>query len=274
MNRKALYGILLAIFIPLICYFILKKTSESALIMPRHYLPESVITKTKSGKLYTDTVWHQLPDFSFTNQLGNNVSWKDMEGKIVIADFFFTRCPTICPNLTRAMKLLQDGIKSSDKVGNREANFVQFLSFTIDPERDSVSQLKKWNDRFQINPQDWWLLTGDKKKIYDFSINELKMMAVDGGPVDSNFLHTDMFVLIDTNRYVRGYRHVLKEDGTIDTSAIARLSEEIVLLSLEKDPMRKSLLSGKLELILIVFLIAAIGLVLLFTFLKKERQKV
>ena len=242
--------------------------------MPRHYLPDTVITKTKSGKQYTDTVWHQLPDFSFTNQLGNKVSWKDMQGKIVVADFFFTHCPTICPNMTRAMKLLQDGIKSADKVGNREANFVQFLSITIDPERDSVAQLKKWSDRFQINPQDWWLLTGDKKKIYDYSINEMKMMAVDGGPTDSNFLHSDIFVLIDTNRYVRGYRHVLDADGAIDTAAVARLSEDIVLLSLEKASKRKSFFAGKVELILIIFLIAAIGLVVLFGFLKRERKRV
>jgi len=141
MNRKALYGILLAILLPVICYFILKKTSEAALIMPRHYLPDSVITKTKSGKQYTDTVWHQLPDFTFTNQLGNKVSWKDMQGKIVVADFFFTHCPSICPKMTAALKEVNDYFKE---------NFLQIVSFTVDPERDSSAKLKKYWSQFMI----------------------------------------------------------------------------------------------------------------------------
>ena len=262
---------LIAILFPLAGYVYLKMKSGSAVVMPRHYLPDSVANRIRNGKEYSDTVWHRLPDISLTNQLGNNVSWNDMRGKIVVADFFFTHCPTICPTMTQAMKMVQDGLKSPERVGDQDPNFVQFLSFSIDPERDSVPQLKKWNDRFQINPREWWLLTGDRKKIYDFSINELKLIAVSGGTIDSNFLHSDLFVLIDTNRYVRGYYHVLKPDRSIDTASLMRLSEDVVLLSLEKDPKRKFFLAGSMELILIVFVLAGIGLVLLFTFLKKDK---
>jgi protein SCO1/2 len=268
MNKKAVYGILLAVLLPLIGYFSLKSATDKAVQMPRHYLPDSVVTRTKGGKQYNDTVWHQLPDFALTNQLGQKVSWKEVGDKIVVADFFFTHCPTICPGMTQNMKELQDGIKSGEKVGDKEANFIQFLSFSIDPERDSVAQLKKWADRFQIDPQNWWLLTGDRKEIYDFSINHMKLLAQNGGPVDSNFLHTDFFVLIDKNRNIRGYYHGL------DTAALSRLSEDIVLLSLEKDPKKKSFLAGKLELIAIVFVIAAIGLVVLVSVLKRENKKV
>ena len=266
MNKKAVYGILLAVLLPLIGYFSLKNATDGAVLMPRHYLPDSVVTKTKGGKQYSDTVWHQLPDFKLTNQLGEKVSWKDMEGRIVVADFFFTHCPTICPGMTRNMKQLQDGIRSGEKVGDQQANFVQFLSFSIDPERDSVAQLKKWADRFQIDPQNWMLLTGDKKQIYDLSINHMKLLAQEGGPVDSNFLHTDFFVLIDKNRNIRGYYHGL------DTAALSRLSQDIVLLSLEKDPKKKFFLAGKLELIAIVFAIAAIGIIVLMSVLKRENR--
>lgn len=267
MNKKAVYGILIAVLLPLAGYFALKNATDGAVLMPRHYIPDSVVTKTEKGKRYNDTIWHQLPEFNFTNQLGNKVSWQDLEGKIVVADFFFTHCPTICPGMTNNMKELQKGIKSSEKVGNRDADFIHFLSFSIDPERDSVAQLKRWADRFQIDPQNWWLLTGDRKAIYDLSINHMKLLAQDGGPVDSNFLHTDFFVLIDKHRNIRGYYHGL------DTNALSRLSEDIILLTLEKDPKRKFFLAGKLELIAIVFVIAAIGIVLLVKVLKRENKR-
>jgi protein SCO1/2 len=272
MNKKALYGILIAVLLPLTGYLLLKKTSEHAVVMPRHYIPDSFISVTKNGKEQIDTVWHKVPDFNFTNQLGNKISWKDMEGKIVVADFFFTHCPTICPTLTYTMKRLQDGIKSSDQVGTRDADFIQFLSFSIDPDRDTVPQLKKWADRFQVNPENWWLLTGDKKQIYDLSINHMKLIAVDGANVDSDFIHTDIFVLIDKYRNIRGYYHMLNNDKTPDTASLARLSNDIVLLSLEKEHNKKFFLSGKLELIAVVFIIAALAITLLMIFLKRENK--
>jgi protein SCO1/2 len=266
MNKKALYGILLTVFVPLIAYFSLKRSTEQIVQMPRFYFPDSVITVKKAGKQYQDTVWHKVPDFTLTNQLGQQVSFRDLEGKVVVADFFFTHCPTICPEMTTNMKELQNGIKSQEKVGNREANFIHFLSFSIDPERDSVQQLKKWADRFQINPQNWWLLTGDKKKIYDLSINEMKLGLVDGKNVDTAFFHTDYFVLIDKKRQIRGYYH-----GR-DTAELSRLSTDIILLQLEKDPNRKSLLSGKFELLGVIFLIAAVLVLLLVTILKRQNK--
>lgn len=235
--------------------------------MPRHYIYDSVISKTENGKLSTDTIWHKLPDFSLTNQLGRQVSWEDIGEKIVVADFFFTRCPTICTRLTMNMKKLQDGITNSKKVGTKEAEFIHFLSFSIDPERDSVKQLKKWADRFQVNPFNWWLLTGDKKTIYDLAGEEhMKLTAVDGKGVDTSFIHTDFMVLIDRNRNIRGYYHGL------DSADIFRLSNDIVLLSLEKDPKRKKFFEGKLEMMAIVFALAAIGIFLLVYFLKKEKR--
>ena len=266
MSTKAVYGLLLTILLPLAAYFSLKITSEGAVVMPKHYLPDSVVAATKNGKKFSDTAWHTVPDFRFTNQYNNVVTWDSLKDQIVVANFFFTHCPTICPRMTLNMKLLQDSIKSNDKVGNREARFIHFLSFSIDPERDSAHALKKWADRFQINPLNWDLLTGPKKEIYDLSINDMKLMAQDGGPVDSNFIHTDYFVLIDRNRNVRGYYHGLNDDD------IRRLSRDIVLLALEKDPKKKSVFSGQLELLAIIFTIAAIAVILLVIYMKKDRK--
>ncbi|HEY6064377.1 MAG TPA: SCO family protein [Chitinophagaceae bacterium] len=264
MNKKALYAVMLAILLPLVSYFIVKNKSEHVIIMPRHYLPDTVVTLTKKGKHVTDTVWHRLADFSLTNQENKPVSWDSLKGKIVIADFFFTRCPTICPGLTKNMKRLAESVNNGKRVGDRTNEMVHFLSFSIDPERDSVERLKNWADRFQINPEQWWLLTGNKKMIYDLIINEMKIPVDDGQGVDTNFMHTDHFVLIDSSRHVRGYYHGL------DSASLAALSEDLVLLTLEKDPKEKSFFAGKLQLIAIVFLIAIFGVGLLFYFLRKK----
>jgi len=232
--------------------------------MPRHYLFDSTTTTVKNGKEIIDTVWHRLPEFALTNQLGQKVSWQDMHGKVIVADFFFTHCPTICPGLTVSMKRFQDGVTNTKRVGDKTADFLHLLSFSIDPERDSTERLKMWADRFQVNPDQWWLLTGSKKMIYDTIIKAMKIPAEDGKGVDSNFFHTDHFVLIDTNRYVRGYYHGL------DSASMSKLSEDIILLTLEKDKTKKGFLADKLQLLAVVFLMAICSVgIFLFIFRKK-----
>jgi protein SCO1/2 len=266
MNKSAVYGLLIALFLPLTGYFIVKGLSKNALVMPRHYIYDSVINKVEKGKQISDTAWHKIPDFTLTNQLGKTVGWNDIPGKVVVADFFFTNCPTICPRMTLNMKRLQDGITNARKVGSKQPEFIQFISFSVDPERDSVSELKNWADRFQIDPSNWWLLTGPKKEIYDLSIEHMKLGLIDGKGIDTGFFHTDYIVLIDKYRNIRGYYHGL------DTSAISKLSNDIVLLSLEKDTNRKKFYEGKLELLAVVFLITIIGIGALIFFLKKEKK--
>lgn len=264
LNQKALYGIMLALLLPLVAYFIVKRQSEKAVVMPRHYLPDSVMDATKNGKRVSDTIWHRMKDFQLTNQDGKTVTWDSLKGKIVVADFFFTHCPTICPGMTMNMKRLAESIHNGKRVGDKTNDLVHFLSFSIDPERDTVERLKYWANRFQVNPEQWWLLTGDKKMIYDFALNEVRLGLEDGEGVDTNFVHSDKFVLIDSNRYVRGYY-----DG-LDSVSLAKLSEDLVFLTMEKDPHKKSFFAGKLQLIAVVFLIAILGVGLLLFILRKK----
>jgi protein SCO1/2 len=266
LNKKSLYAILLALVLPLLAYFFVKSKSEKAIAMPAHYLPDSVVATTKNGKKETDTVWHRVGDFSLVNQEGKPVSWDSLKGKIIIADFFFTHCPTICPGLTRNMKRLSESINNGKRVGDKTNKLVHFLSFSIDPERDTIQRLKYWADKYQVNPEQWWLLTGNKKEIYDLAINEMKIGVTDGQGVDSDFIHTDHFVLIDSNHYVRGYYHGL------DSASLAKLSEDLVLLTMEKDPKEKSFFAGKLQLIAVVFLLAILGVGLLFFFIRKKNN--
>ena len=264
MNKKALYAVILALVLPLIAYYIVKRKSETAVTMPRHYLPDSVVVVTKKGKRVNDTVWHQLADFSLTNQEGMPVTWDSLKGKIIIADFFFTHCPTICPQMTLNMKRMAESIHNGQRVGDRTNKQVRFLSFSIDPERDSVERLKYWADKYQIDPEQWWLLTGDKKVIYDMVIEEMKVGLVDGKGIDTNFIHSDRFVLIDSNRHVRGYY------SGLDEIALAKLSNDLVLLTMEKDPKSKSFFDGKLQLVAVVFLLTILGVGLLLFVIRKK----
>jgi protein SCO1 len=226
MSKKAILALLLVVALPAVCYLLVKNLSEDAVHMPRRYFFDSVTEKTEKGKLVKDTVWHKIENFSFTNQLAQTVEANDLKGKIMVVDFFFTRCPNPCPTLTRNMKKMQDAYLKNDSM-------VHFVSFSVDPARDSVAALKKYADKYRVRHNNWWFLTGDKKKIYDLAFNEFKAAVVDGGEADTAFLHTNKFYLLDKYRVIRGWY-----DGT-DSLAMARLAKDIGLLILEKDRTKK-----------------------------------
>ncbi|MCY7422934.1 MAG: SCO family protein [Chitinophagaceae bacterium] len=234
MNKKAAFALTIAIILPVLCYYAVKWTSEEAIVMPRRYFMDSVITKTIDGKTTTDTIWHKTENITLVNQLGDTVSLYDIQNKVIVADFFFTRCPSICPTLTRNMEKMQQSFSHYNE-GRRviDSSIVHFVSFSIDPERDTVPALKKYADRFGIDHDNWWMLTGPKKKIYDFALNEVKLGMVDGEGVDTSFIHSQKIVLIDKDHIVRGYYNGL------DTLELSVLARDIALLMLEKDKSKK-----------------------------------
>ena len=286
MNKTALYALILAVLVPLVSYFIIKQMSTDAIHIPKPVYEDSTISKVEKGKIEKETIWHKIPNFKLTNQEGDEVSLHDMVRidpetgdtvpKIIVANFFFTHCATICPGMTTNIKKMQESIKKSEKVGDRTADFVQFLSFSVDPDRDSVTALKKWADRFQINPDNWWLLTGDKKTIYDLSLNQMSLSIQDPQGVDTGFFHTDIIVLIDRDRVVRMPRDEFGNPRPYHASEekdLIKLSEDIVLLMLEKDKKKKSFFDGKLELLGVVFLLTLVGLGIFLVVLRKTRIK-
>jgi protein SCO1/2 len=104
MNKKAFTALMVAILLPLSGYLLVSYYSNRAVQMPRRYFYDSVHVAEKNGKITYDTTWHQVKNLHFTNQLGQQVSLDDLKGKIIVLDFFFTHCPTICPKLAVAMK--------------------------------------------------------------------------------------------------------------------------------------------------------------------------
>jgi protein SCO1/2 len=222
MNRKAILALLLAALVPAVSYIMVRFYSERDVQMPARYFFDSVAVKEKNGKTITDTVWHHVKNISFTNQLGQKVSLYDIKGKIIVLDFFFTRCPTFCPGMARAMKKLQDAFKQND------TSFVQFISMSIDPTHDSVPQLRKFADRFNASSDNWWFVTGDRKEFYDFALQEMKANIADA-EIDTGFIHTSLFFVLDREKIVRGFY-----DG-FDSVAQKKLVRDIPLLMLEKD---------------------------------------
>lgn len=235
MNKKAALALAMAILLPLTGYLLVSYYSNRDVQIPPRYFYDSVIVNDKGGKSTYDTLWHSVKNLNFTNQLGQQVSLDDLKGKVIVLDFFFTRCPTICPQLGTAMKRLQNSFPGNDSI-------VQFVSISVDPKHDSVGQLRKWAKKFNVNPDSWWLLTGDRDSIYKFALEEIKASVADVN-VDTAFVHTENFFLLDKHRVVRGWYNGL------DTVAQKRLVRDIPLLMLEKDQKRtfKEFLQGLIQ---------------------------
>lgn len=224
MKRNKILALLLAVMIPAVSYLLVKYYSDRAVHMPPHYFYDDVVDVKQRGKTVKDTLWHQVANMKFTNQLNEEVELDDLKGKILIIDFFFTRCPSICPRMTASMKKLQQSFKQNDTI-------VQFISITIDPEHDSVQNLKNFADKFKADHSSWWFLTGDKKSIYNFALKEMKASVADAN-VDTAFIHTENFFLLDKNRVIRGWY-----DG-LDSVEMSKLVRDVPLLMLEKNQKR------------------------------------
>ena len=269
MNKKALLALCVAILVPLISYFIMKYASTDAVSIPRRYLLDSTVTRVENGKEYTDSIWHQVQNIRLVNQLGDTVGIYDVPGKALVVDFFFTSCRSICPALTRNMAKLQRSFNKGGEARNKiDTSVVQFISFTIDPERDTVAKLKAYADRFGVNHDNWWMLTGPKDSIYNFAFEQLKVDKFSEEPIDSDFVHTSRFVLIDKDHLVRGYYNGL------DSASITKLARDIGVLMLEKDTMQPAKLPFDPVLmgIFLVITVVVVVIVLGFVFRKKKEQ--
>lgn len=222
-NKKFFIGITVAVVLPLSFYIVAKVKRMDHIDMPRYYNTETISSNTnKDGKTTYDTAYHRVRDIQLVNQSGDKV-WlnKDLEGKNLLVNVFFSRCGTICPRLTANLTILQKAFKKNDTT-------VQLLSVSVDPAYDTVAVLYDYGQRFGANPDHWWFLTGDREQIYDYVRQELKILIkpADGGVEQLD--HSQTLVLLDKDRYVRGYY-----DG-LDTAELKRCADDIGLLSMEK----------------------------------------
>ncbi|WP_162417202.1 SCO family protein [Cyclobacterium roseum] len=169
---------------------------------------------TVNGRTQTDTVYHTIADFAFLNQEGDTVSNADVAGKVYVADFFFTSCPTICPIMKKEMLRVYEAFKA-------DSDF-KILSHTIDPEYDTVALLKDYAARLGVENADTWnFLTGDQEKIFEIGQTSYLTTAMSDKNEPGGYLHSGAFVLIDQQGRIRGVY-----DGTKATQ-VDRLIKDI-----------------------------------------------
>ena len=152
--------------------------------------------KMVDGKEVADTLYHEVPDFEYINQDSIWVKSSQLKNKVWVADFFFTHCPTICPPMTSQMKRLNE--ETTDL-----ASKVQYLSFSIDPKRDTPSRLREYIGIHEIKGKNWHFMTGDEEETHLLA-KEFFNGAERDEEADGGFGHTDYFALVDTKGHVRG----------------------------------------------------------------------
>jgi protein SCO1/2 len=216
-KRLLLITILL---LPALVYMLFLSTGKHGMErLPIYYPTDEVRTKIIDGKEQIDTVYHTIPPFKLINQKGDTITEKTVEDKIYVANFFFTTCPTICPIMMAQMQRINEYY-------NKKNDFI-ILSHTVNPAHDTVDVLAEYAKHINAQPEKWMLVTGNKKDIYDLGVDGYKL-AVDEDPrAPGGFLHSELFVLVDKQRRIRGYY-----DGT-DTAAVSQLIKDINVLTAE-----------------------------------------
>ncbi len=201
------------IFIPIL-YFLVKPKTKLPVYNPIDVNPRLVDDSVKH--ISKD---HKVADFVLTNQNGKTITEEDFKDKIYVADFFFTRCQTICPVMTSNMAELQDYFKEDDEI--------KFLSHSVTPIMDSIPILRAYATKKGVIDGKWEITTGDKKHIYDLARKSYFAVLDEGDGGDQDFIHTEQFILIDKKKQIRGFY-----DGT-DINEVKRIIRDIEILKKE-----------------------------------------
>lgn len=211
MKRILAFGIIFCIGVG-IAYYILRPGDR---VLPI-YQPEDINPRLVDSTIQNQKKNHRVSDFQLTNQLGDTIRLKDLDGQTYVVDFFFTRCPTICPVMSSNMEQVQEAF--------RDRNDFKILSHSVTPEADSTSILFDYAELHNADHKKWWFLTGDKPEIYRLARKSYFTVLDEGDGGMQDFIHTENFVLVDREKRLRGYY-----DGT-KQKEIDRLIEDIEIL--------------------------------------------
>ena len=202
------------VFVPIL-YFLVKPKSQLPVYNPVDVNPRLVDDAVKH--ISRD---HKISDFQLVNQNGDTITQANFEEKIYVADFFFTRCQTICPIMAVNMSELQEYYKNDDDL--------KFLSHSVTPIIDSVSVLREYADNQKAISGKWEITTGKKAHIYELARKSYFAVLDEGDGGDQDFIHTEQFILVDKNKQIRGFY-----DGT-DAEEIERIIKDIEVLKSEE----------------------------------------
>ncbi|HTK20514.1 MAG TPA: SCO family protein [Mucilaginibacter sp.] len=211
---KRLIGAAAMLFLASACKF--NSADNNKLPIYGNHTP---VTRTVGDKTTTDTLYQTIPDFKTINQYGDSITSKSLDGKIYVADFFFTTCPSICPIMHRNMLNVYGAYKNDKDI--------KIISYTIDPKHDSVNVLKSYADKLGIAGNTWWLLQGKKEEIYKLS--ESYLVRKPEEDAKQLFIHDGYFILVDKQKRIRG-----TYDGTVPDQ-VTHLITDIKTLKAEPD---------------------------------------
>lgn len=183
------------------------------------YNPADVNPRLVDDEVRHIRINHKIADFSLINQNGETITQKDYENKIYVADFFFTRCQTICPIMTNNMLTIQEEFMNDENI--------MLLSHSVTPVMDSIPVLRDYADMKGVDDSKWNITTGDKKHIYELARKSYFAVIDEGDGGAQDFIHTENFILVDKKRQIRGYY-----DGT-DAEETQQLIADIKLLQQE-----------------------------------------
>ena len=174
----------------------------------------------------------KVADFLFLNQDSLFISNQDFNGKVFVAEFFFTRCPSICIEMNKNMKILDEIYGDRDDFG--------IASFTIDPENDTPTTLKKYSELIEVKSKNWHFLTGDKEDIYELSNKGFNIFSSVNQAVEGGFEHQGFFALIDKDGYIRSR---VNDYGTpiVYYSGITNENEDVQGIEMIKEDIDKLL---------------------------------
>ncbi|GGB78244.1 SCO family protein [Flavobacterium suaedae] len=225
-KKYKMFFIVMAVLSAVILYLFygaLKPKKTLTIYSPADVNPELVDTTVQHISRH-----HTIADFAFVNQNGDTITQEDYKGKIYVADFFFTTCPTICPIMTKNMVWLQDKIKDNPKV--------MLLSHSVTPDIDSVPVLKAYAEKKGVIDSKWNLVTGDKKDIY--YIARKSYLAVKTSTSDElyDMVHTENFILVDSEGRIRGFYNGTNLDKEVEGEKnMQQLLEDINWLSQQEN---------------------------------------
>jgi protein SCO1/2 len=212
---KAKKVILLAtiLLLPSIFLILLSSGSDGIPTLP-------ILGPRTYNEAQNDTIYHTIPDFSLLNHYGDTLKSDSLKGKILVSNFFFTTCQTICPKMTMQMKRVQTKtFRWSDVV---------LLSHTVDPAFDTLEILSDYAKANDAIGGKWHFLTGEKDDIYSLAQKGYMVSAMEGQSDGEAFIHSELIILIDKQRRIRGYY-----DGT-DRDAVGKLIDDIQLLKAQE----------------------------------------
>lgn len=208
--RKSFFIAAGVIIIPVLVYFLLKAGNTNFKRLP--YLGERIVP---DGKNVKDTIYYEVPDFEVIDQTGKKLSLASFQNKIFVANFFFASCEEVCPTMNKKLANVYEKFK--------EFSEIEFVSFTVDPDNDSLAVLSEYAKRFKADPKIWHFVSTNLDATSKIGQGFLLPISKEDKTID----HSQQFILVDKERHIRGVYNSFDEED------MKRLNDELKVLLYE-----------------------------------------